>query len=195
MSHHSPSTPAPGKETTTPGTILGSKYIYNVTEEAAKEVASNLRDEDYREIYEGHGIKPEVIIPICAQNGFCVHFKSPSGKTAGLAGIQKGGLIWMVTTPVIYEHPMMFARECKRFINSREEPLLWNIIDKRNTVHLKLLRFLGFKFLREIIHGPNQLPFIEFCHVCTSSGSVANNTTSSVGDIRLYGRKRKSQTP
>ncbi len=39
------------------------------------------------------------------------------------------------------------------------------IVDKRNKVHLKLLQFLGFKFLREFKHGPNQLTFIEFCRV------------------------------
>ena len=57
---------------------------------------------------------------------------------------------------------MTFAREAKRFIDSRPEKLLYNVVDKRNTVHLKLLKFLGFKFIREIPFGPNQLPFIEF---------------------------------
>jgi len=60
---------------------------------------------------------------------------------------------------------MTFVREAKRYVDSREEKLLWNIADKRNTVHIKLLRFLGFKFLRELTYGPNQLTFIEFCRV------------------------------
>ena len=53
----------------------------------------------------------------------------------------------------------------KSFVEIREEKLLWNIVDKRNTVHLKLLQFLGFKFLRELTYGPNQIPFIEFCRI------------------------------
>ena len=73
----------------------------------------------------------------------------------------------MLCTHAIYEYPLTFAREAKRFVESRPEPLLWNIVDKRNKVHLKLLRFLGFKFLREISHGPNNLSFIEFCRVRT----------------------------
>ena len=96
----------------------------------------------------------------------------PNGKTAGMAGVDDG-IIWMVCTPAIHEYPITFAREAKRFVESRTEPLLWNIVDKRNTVHLKLLKFLGFKFLREIYHGPNDLSFIEFCRV-SRSGSASS---------------------
>jgi hypothetical protein len=69
----------------------------------------------------------------------------------------------MLCTPEVEKIPHTFARQAKKFIDNRTEPLLWNIVDKRNTVHLKLLQFLGFKFLRELKYGPNQLTFIEFC--------------------------------
>ena len=82
-----------------------------------------------------------------------------------MAGVGPDGSIWMLCTPAIHDYPITFAREAKRFVESRTEPLLWNIVDKRNTVHLKLLKFLGFKFLREIKYGPNNLSFIEFCRV------------------------------
>jgi hypothetical protein len=105
----------------------------------------------------------------------------PNGKTAGLAGVQEGGKIWMLCTPAIHDYPLTFAREAKRFIESREEKLLWNIVDKRNTAHLKLLKFLGFKFLRELKYGPNQLTFIEFCRVRTNNNRsrVLRNGTNS----------------
>ena len=82
-----------------------------------------------------------------------------------MAGVGQRGDIWMLCTPAIYEKPIMFAREAKRYVDSRQEPLLWNIVDKRNTAHIRLLKFLGFKFLRQVIHGPNYLPFFEFCRV------------------------------
>tara|TARA_R100000315_G_scaffold8747_1_gene2847 strand:- start:49 stop:498 length:450 start_codon:yes stop_codon:yes gene_type:complete len=131
--------------------------------EAATEVAFNLRPDDFREVYEGHGENPLVSIPRDALNGDTVYFTAPNGKTAGVAGVQQGGLIWMLCTPVVEKYPHTFARQAKKFVDSRTEPLLWNIVDKRNTVHLKLLQFLGFKFLRELKYGPNQLTFIEFC--------------------------------
>ena len=142
-----------------------TKYIHPATIEAAIEVASNLRPEDRREVEEGHGLDPLIELVKDAQKGSSIYFTVPNGKTAGMAGVGEGGVVWMLCTPAIHEYPITFAREAKRFIESRTEPLLWNIVDERNTVHLKLLKFLGFKFLRKKSHGPNQLTFIEFCRV------------------------------
>ena len=142
-----------------------SKYIHQATIEAAIDVASNLLPEDRREVEEGHGLDPMEELTLSVHRSSCVWFEVPNGKTAGMAGVGPNGEVWMLCTPAIHEYPITFAREAKRFIESREEPLLWNIVDKRNIVHLKLLKFLGFKFLREISHGPKQLTFIEFCRV------------------------------
>ena len=142
-----------------------SKYIHPLTPEVALEVASNLRPDDFREISEGYGLDPKVYLPIMAQTPSGVYFTSPSGKIAGMAGVGKRGDIWMLCTPDIHRYPITFAREAKRYVDSRPEPLLWNIVDSRNTAHLKLLKFLGFKFLRKLEHGPNNVTFIEFCRV------------------------------
>ena len=146
-----------------------SKFIHPITLEAAFQVALNLREDDRREAVEGHGIEPIVDIPISCLNGSTVHFNVPDGRIAGLAGIQEGGRIWMVCTPAIEDFPHHFAREAKRFINGLDEPYLWNIVDKRNTVHIKLLKFLGFTLHDEVRYGPNNLPFIRFDRVHSSS--------------------------
>ena len=145
-----------------------SKYIHKITLEAAKEVASNLRLEDRREVEEGHGIDSTLALIEAVQKPSCVYFTVPSGKTAGMAGVDHGGQIWMLCTNAIEESPITFAREAKRYVERQPDKLLWNIVDKRNVVHLKLLKFLGFKFLRELKHGPNNLSFIEFCRVFRS---------------------------
>ena len=145
-----------------------SKYIHPITLEAAKEVASNLRPEDRREVEEGHGVDSTLALIEAVQKPSCVYFTVPSGKTAGMAGVDPGGQIWMLCTPAIKESPITFAREAKRYVERQQDKLLWNIVDKRNVVHLKLLQFLGFRFLRELKHGPNQLTFIEFCRVFRS---------------------------
>ncbi len=145
-----------------------SKYFHPITLEAAIEVASNLRPDDRREVEEGHGVNAMEHLTLVAKSGSCEYFTVPSGKTAGMVGVDPGGQIWMLATPDIEQYPLTVARETKRFVESRKEKLLWNIVDKRNTVHLKLLKFLGFKFLRELKHGPNQLTFIEFCRVFRS---------------------------
>ena len=152
---------------TTTDFIRRSKYIHKATTEAAIEVASNLREDDRREVVEGHGEDPLESIPPSIHEGLSAYFTLPNGKTAALGGVYPGGIIWMLTTPAIHDYPITFAREAKRFLDSMDYPLLWNIVDKRNTVHLKLLRFLGFKFIREVTYGPNNLSFIEFCRVRT----------------------------
>ena len=143
-----------------------SKLIHPITLEAAKEVASNLRLDDLREVTEGHGQNPLQILTEAAKLPSCIYFTMPNGRTAGMAGVSENGMIWMLCTPEIHKYPITFARESKRFIERQQHKLLWNIVDKRNKVHIKLLRFLGFKFLREIKHGPNNLTFIEFCRLC-----------------------------
>lgn len=141
-------------------TIEVSKYIHPLTTEAAIYVAAHLRPDDYREVTEGHGVPPirAAWRPLDSDD---VYFTVPNGETAGMVGIQ-GSKIWMLCTPAIEKYPLTFAREAKRFINSRAEPCLWNVVDKRNTVHLKLLKFLGFTFHEELLFGPNNLPFIKF---------------------------------
>ena len=146
-----------------------SKYIHPATLEAALEVASNLLPDDRREVTEGHGHDPENALIVGYQNCDSVYFKVPNGKLAGMAGVHNNGQIWMLCTDAIHEYPHTFAKEALRYVNSRTEKLLWNIVDERNKVHIKLLRFLGFKFLRRFPYGPNNLSFIEFCRVCTNS--------------------------
>ena len=133
--------------------------------EAALEVSSNLLPTDRREVEEGHGVDAKEALIDAVQKPSCVYFVVPNGKTAGMAGVDDGGQIWMLCTTAIHDYPMTFVREAKRYVERQEDKLLWNIVDKRNKVHLKLLQFLGFKFLREFKHGPNQLTFIEFCRV------------------------------
>ena len=143
-----------------------SKYIHPATSEAAIYVASNLLPEDRSEVTEGHGHDPKQAIIDSLSDCDAVFFEVPNGEIAGMAGVYPNGQIWMLCTHAIQKYPHTFAREAKRYVNSRQEKLLWNIVYKRNRVHLKLLKFLGFKFLRELKHGPNNLSFIEFCRVC-----------------------------
>jgi len=137
------------------------KYIRQCSLEDAYQVASNLREDDLRECVEGHGIQPTIDIPLLSLSGSCWCFNVPNGETAGLAGIQDD-MIWMLCTPAIHKYPLTFAREARRFIQSRPEPYLWNVVDKRNTAHIKLIQFVGFTLQDELLFGPNQLPFIKF---------------------------------
>ena len=116
------------------------------------DVASNLRPDDYREVTEGHGHNPAFALLAGASIGYSGAWLTPDNKWGAAFGIGPENGIWMLCTPEIHKHPMSFAREVQKiYRQSIREKLLWNIVDKRNTAHLKLLRFLGFKFLRELL--------------------------------------------
>ena len=151
-----------------------SKHIHPATTEAALRVASNLLPDDYREVVEGHGHDPLNALVVGVQNCESDYFTNPDDEICGIAGVYTGGQIWMLCTPAIYDYPHTFAREARRYVNARKEKLLWNIVDERNKVHIKLLRFLGFKFLRKFPYGPNKLSFIEFCRVQSSSNRTSD---------------------
>ena len=155
-----------------------SNHIHPATLEAALKVASNLLPDDYREVTEGHGHDPLNALVVGSHTCESVYFTNPNDEICGMAGVHTDGQIWMLCTPAILDFPHTFAREAKRYVRSRKEKLLWNIVDERNKVHIKLLRFLGFKFLRKLKYGPNNLSFIEFCRVQSNSSSLRNRSRS-----------------
>ena len=166
-----------------------SKHIHPATLEAALRVASNLLPDDYREVKEGHGHDPLTAMVVGFHTSDSVYFTNPNDEICGMAGVHKNGQIWMLCTPAILDFPHTFAREARRYVRSRNEELLWNFVDERNKVHIKLLRFLGFKFLRRFPYGPNNLSFIEFCRVQSSS-----DRTSSIRSRRSNASVREQQT-
>ena len=88
----------------------------------------------------------------------------------------RGGQIWMLCTPAIYDYPHTLLEKQNVMANARTESYV--TADERNKVHIKLLRFLGFKFL-EISYGPNNLSFIEFCRVQSSSNRTSESAVGS----------------
>ena len=77
----------------------------------------------------------------------------------------KFGSIWLLGTDHISDDiPIGFLRWSKKFFPTVMEPydMVCNVVDKRNEVHIKWIKWLGFSFIREIVHGPEKRPFYEF---------------------------------
>ena len=74
------------------------EYVHPITVEAAKEVASNMRADDRRELEDGHGEDPLEYLTMEARRGICVYFCVPNGRIAGMAGVEKNGMVWMLCT-------------------------------------------------------------------------------------------------
>jgi hypothetical protein len=136
--------------------------IRPATRDDVADIALNLRSDDYREVVEGAGLNPVLSISLSISSGSAIVFDTPDGKAAGVDGVDASGCIWMLCTDKIEQYPIAFVRQARSWIDSLPHKLLYNKADIRNTVHLKLLKHLGFKFLRVVHYGPNNLYFVEF---------------------------------
>ena len=100
----------------------------------------------------------------------------------------------MLCTPAIHDFPITFAREAKRFIQSRSESVLWNYVDKRNTAHIKLLKFLGFRFLEEKFLDPINYPSLDLKDGNRSSSlSIAAVHQQDLVSLQAFGHRVRQQ--
>ncbi len=139
--------------------------IRPATRDDVADIALNLRSDDYREVVEGAGCNPVLSISLSISSGSAIVFDTPDGKAAGVAGVDASGCIWMHCTNETQRFPILFVKQARQWIDSLPHPILYNYADIRNTAHLKLLKHLGFKFLRVLPIGPNNLYFVEFVRI------------------------------
>lgn len=137
------------------------------------ELSLRLRQADLREIEAATGQDPvdalregaEQSVPSCT-------IIDHTGAIAGMFGATPTGRVWLLGSDALIQNPLrrQFLRECRRYVDALPYPLLHNVIDERNTVHVRWLKWMGFTFIRRLPYGPQHLPFLEFVriqpHVC-----------------------------
>lgn len=145
-----------------------SELIRKATLDDVAHIATNLLPEDEREIVEGAGLNPVLSMFLDIHTSDSVVFFTPDSTYAGIAGVSSDGCIWMHCTPAVKSIPILFCKEARSWIDGLHHPLLYNCADIRNTLHLKLLKHLGFKFLRVRPFGPYNRYFVEFVRLWSS---------------------------
>lgn len=136
----------------------------------ALEVAPYLRWQDKREV-ESCGHHPLFCLPLSVQvSESPIAFYTPSGEVAGMAGVRREdhavGVVWMLCTKAVETIPILFCKEARKWLDSQTQfDLLYNVADPRNTLHMKLLKHLGFKRLGYQSVGPSALTFVEFARL------------------------------
>jgi len=137
-------------------------------------LAERLRPEDVEEIKAARGVDPLVAIQFGLQvSDPCFILGTPEDPYCGILGVTKtfipgAGGIWMLATPDLVKHQIKFLRGCKGALEELHDryPVLWNCVDERNEVHIKWLRWLGFKFImRHPYYGVEKRPFLEFVRI------------------------------
>ena len=78
---------------------------------------------------------------------------------------EKTGLVWMLGSNKLKKIKIAFLKESRTEVEGMNTlfPHLWNIIDSRNELHLKWIKWCGFKIIGERM--VNNVKFYEFCKV------------------------------
>ncbi|MAU02231.1 MAG: hypothetical protein CL608_34265 [Anaerolineaceae bacterium] len=139
----------------------------------AERVASNLRRADRREMDAvlGSGCDRAAALLYGIENSYYPFTACINGKPVSIFGAIPDpihsyiGGVWMMGTDDMVKNKKLFIRHSRPALDEVFKPfrLLWNCVDKRNTVHIRWIRWMGFSFLRTIPHfGEQGRPFMEF---------------------------------
>lgn len=132
-------------------------------------MASRLREADLREIEAHAGIGAETALGIGLQRSSQCYtglWKDEPFIMFGAGRVfEDVGNVWLLGTDRVKEARVPLLRQSRRWLGElhKEYPLLFNYVDARNTLHIKWLRWLDFRFIN--LHpqfGVGGLPFYEF---------------------------------
>ena len=149
-----------------------SSHFKLSTLEDIKYLAPRLRHEDKQEILAGTGLFPYEVLLIGFNKSVIVFtIFNPKNKPIAIFGIDDCGNgvggIWLLATKDLTTIKIAFLKECReviKFLNNKYK-ILWNYVDCRNDVHIRWLKWCGFKFLRKTNYGVLQKPFYEFIRI------------------------------
>lgn len=136
----------------------------------AVSIAPRLRQADQQEISASLGIPAEFALVATVHHSKVALAIEEDGEVIGLFGadpipvFDNTAQVWMVMTDAIHSISMQFLREGGEWLERLHEvaPLLTNYTDKRNTLHHRWLRWLGFTFIGEHAYGRQGEPFYQF---------------------------------
>ena len=146
------------------------KLSTRATADLAFKAAPYLRWQDVREI-EASGWHPLFCLPLSViASEDPIAFYTTDGRIAGFAGIKREdealGLVWMLCTKAVESKPIAFCKAARVWLDNQSSfRALYNYADPRNTLHMKLLKHLGFKRLGYQPVGPKRSTFVEFARL------------------------------
>ena len=86
----------------------------------------------------------------------------------GICPMSKGSIVgfpWMLCTDQLKKSPKEFMRRCKDWVDkwNNKYPVLTNMVYARNSLHIRWLKWCGFKFIKlHPQYGHSKEPFWEF---------------------------------
>ena len=134
-------------------------------------LAPRLRAADMQEIQAVTRQTPlEVLLGGIAASNPCAAVVDGSDRPLAVFGVVPGedpgiGVVWLLGSDELVEQPVAFLRRSRAVIDGLlgRYHTLWNVVDARNEVHVRWLRWCGFVIRRTIQdHWVERRPIHEF---------------------------------
>ncbi len=141
-----------------------------------KIVGEDMRQSDIEELQAQSGGKPKESLLFCFfASTPCMTIVSRHGNPIGMWGVVPQGdiygRIWMLGCDAMLQDSSdkrTFLKESKIELKKlhNKYPVLGNIVDARNSVHIRWLHWMGFTFINKLSDwGPESRPFYEFVRI------------------------------
>lgn len=133
-------------------------------------VAEDMRPEDAAEAL-ALGLDPVAALKASVAASTHVAAIDLNGRAIGVFGVGPvklgeldAGCIWMIGTPKIETISYHFLRQSSKWVDAMHtvHPVLWNRVYAKNEVHIRWLKWLGFRIIGLSGQGPNNEPFYQF---------------------------------
>jgi len=137
----------------------------------AKYLSTRLRDCDVEEIKASHNISPHTALILGVVNSTLPLAVIDKHKPVAMFGVvpeEDVGLIWFLGSEQLKDVSLPFLRECRDVVKmfNNKHKLLANFVYAKNELHIKWLRWCGFKFIKlHEKYGYEQKPFYEFVRI------------------------------
>jgi len=150
----------------------GNNHFRLSTLEDIKYLAPRLRHSDKQEILASVGLTPyEAMMIGYLENVIVFTIVNSKDEPVAIFGISdvgnNVGAIWLLATDKLKDIQYSFLRENKKvidFLNTKYK-ILWNFVDCRNSLHIRWLKWCGFKFINKQNYGVLNKPFYEFIRI------------------------------
>ncbi len=151
-------------------------YARPSTEADAIDLAPRLREADIQECAAMSGNDPLVSLLHGVREGTeTLSIMGDDDEVIGMFGIHHmpdlgpgQATVWMMSSPSLIKIKNEFIRQTGDFLRlfHRQYPLLWNLVDARNVLHLAWLKRTGFSFINRYDNfGPEKRTFYEFVRI------------------------------
>lgn len=147
----------------TRGPSVPDVYADVVRDDDWKRVLTDMRPADRAEVA-ALGTDPETALRGSLALSEAAFTIREGDDAIGMFGVAANGAVWMLGTGGIERVKFRFLRKCSPWVNALHavSPMLWNWADSRNALHLRWLRWLGFRLGVERPIGVNGEMFTHF---------------------------------